>query len=96
MRTRKISGSGEMAGTLAVEIRAIHRMLKSRVREHGGSKDLTPSQISVLVRLEKDGAATMSSLARAEGMRPQSMTEVTAPLLESGLLSRSPDGSGSV
>lgn len=89
--TRKTFGSGEMAGALAVEIRAIHRMLKSRVREHGRSKDLTPSQISVLVRLENDGPTTMSSLARAESMRPQSMTEITAPLLEAGLLSRSPD-----
>ncbi len=91
MSTRRISGSGGVAGKLAGEIRAIHRILKLRVREHGGGKELTPSQISVLVRLEKVGAATMSSLARAECMRPQSMTELTAPLLESGLLSRSPD-----
>lgn len=91
MNARKISGSDETAKVLAVEIRAVHRILKSRVREHGGSKNLTSSQISVLVRLEKDGPTTMSSLARAESMRPQSMTEVTAPLLESGLLSRSPD-----
>lgn len=91
MGTRNTSRGGEMAPALAVEIRALHRMLRSRVREHGGGKDLTPSQISVLVRLEKDGATTMSSLARAECMRPQSMTEITAPLLEAGLLSRSPD-----
>jgi DNA-binding MarR family transcriptional regulator len=91
MSTRKAAASSEIAGSLAAELRTVHRALKARVREHGGSKDLSPSQISVLVRLERDGATTMSSLARAEGMRPQSMTEVTAPLLESGLLRRSPD-----
>lgn len=80
-----------LAGALAVEIRAVHRVLKLRVREHGGSKDLTPSQVSVLVRLEKEGAATVSSLARAEGMRPQSMSEIVAPLQEAGFIGSSPD-----
>jgi DNA-binding MarR family transcriptional regulator len=80
-----------LARTLAVEIRAVYRTLKLRVREHGGGKDLTPSQVSVLVRLEKNGAATVSSLARAEGMRPQSMSEIVAPLQEAGLISGSAD-----
>lgn len=76
---------------LAVEVRAIYRMLKLRVREHGGSKDLTASQMSVLARLGEDSASTVSSLARAEGMRPQSMSEVVAPLQAAGLVSGSPD-----
>jgi DNA-binding MarR family transcriptional regulator len=45
----------------------------------------------VLLRLEKDGAATVSSLARAEAMRPQSMSAIIAPLQEAGLVSGSPD-----
>jgi len=65
--------------------------LKRRLREHGGRSDLTPSQISVLLRLEKDGAATVSSLARAEGMRPQSMSAIVSPLQESGLIGGAPD-----
>jgi DNA-binding MarR family transcriptional regulator len=80
-----------LASTLAVEIRTVHRTLRLRVREHGGGKDLTPAQISVLVRLEQDGALTVSTLARAEGMRPQSMREVVMPLQEAGLISGSPD-----
>jgi DNA-binding MarR family transcriptional regulator len=71
---------------LASEIRTVCGKLKRRLREHGGRSDLTPSQVSVLLRLEKDGAATVSSLARAEGMRPQSMSAVVMPLQESGLL----------
>lgn len=67
------------------------RQLKLRLREHGGGRDLTPSQTSVLLRLEKDGAATVSSLARAEGMRPQSMSAIVAPLQEAGLVKGAPD-----
>jgi DNA-binding MarR family transcriptional regulator len=55
--------------------------------------DLTPSQVCVLLRLEKDGSATVSSLARAEAMRPQSMSAVVTPLQEAGLVSGSPDPS---
>ncbi len=61
------------------------------MREQGVGNDLTPSQASVILRLEKDGAATVSSLARAEGMRPQSMSAIVAPLQESGLVKGAPD-----
>jgi DNA-binding MarR family transcriptional regulator len=83
--------TGEIAKILAVEIRAIHRTLKQRVREHGASGKLTPSQVSALARLEKDGAATMSGLARAEAIKPQSMREIVTPLQEAGLISGAPD-----
>jgi DNA-binding MarR family transcriptional regulator len=74
-------------------MRAVFRRLKLRVREHGAGNDLTPSQSSVVLRLEKDGAATVSSLARREGMRPQSMSAIVAPLQESGLIRGAPDPS---
>jgi DNA-binding MarR family transcriptional regulator len=61
------------------------------MREQGGDNDLTPSQASVLLRLEQQGPTTVSSLARAEGMRPQSMSAIVAPLQESGLLRGAPD-----
>jgi DNA-binding MarR family transcriptional regulator len=76
---------------LATEIRSVARKLKKRLREHGGRNDLTPSQISVLLRLEQDGSATVSSLARVEGMRPQSMSAIVTPLQEAGLVSGAPD-----
>ena len=91
MSNRKSSTQAGLASTLAAEIRAVFRKLKLRLREHGGRSDLTPSQVSVLLRLEKDGSATVSSLARAEGMRPQSMSAVVTPLQEAGLVSGAPD-----
>ena len=90
---RKASIQTEFVRTLAAEMRAVFRKLKLRVREHGGGNDLRPSQSSVVLRLEKDGAATVSSLARAEGMRPQSMSAIVAPLQESGLVRGAPDPS---
>jgi DNA-binding MarR family transcriptional regulator len=90
---RKSSIRTGLASTLAAEIRTVFRKLKLRLREHGGRSDLTPSQASVLLRLEKDGSATVSSLARAEGMRPQSMRAVVTPLQESGLVGGAPDPS---
>jgi DNA-binding MarR family transcriptional regulator len=72
-------------------MRTVFRKLKLRLREHGGSNDLTPSQVSVLLRLEEDGSATVSSLARVEGMRPQSMSAVVTPLQEAGLVRGAPD-----
>jgi DNA-binding MarR family transcriptional regulator len=88
---RKSSIQTGLASTLAAEIRAVIRKLKLRYREHGGGNDLTLSQASVLLRLEMDGAATVSSLARVEGMRPQSMRAVVTPLEESGLIRGAPD-----
>ena len=78
---------------LAAEIRRVSGKLKQRLREHGGGNDLTPSQVSVLLRLEKDGSATVSSLARAEGMRPQSMRAIVTALQEAGQISGAPDPS---
>ena len=91
MSNRKSSAPAGSASTLAAEMRTVFRMLKLRLREHGVHGDLTPSQISVVLRLERDGPATVSSLARTEGMRPQSMSAVVTPLQESGLVRGAPD-----
>jgi DNA-binding MarR family transcriptional regulator len=72
-------------------MRTVFRKLKQRLREQGGRGDLTPSQASILLRLENGGAVTVSSLARAEGMRPQSMSAVVLPLQKAGLVSGAPD-----
>lgn len=76
---------------IAAELRATFGQLKRRLREQADVGDLTPSQVAVILRLEKDGAATTSSLARAEGMRPQSMASVIAALEAAGLVRGAPD-----
>jgi DNA-binding MarR family transcriptional regulator len=78
--------TSEPASDLAAQIRAVMSRLKRRLREQAGRGDLTTSQASVLLRLEKDGAMTVSGLARAEAMRPQSMSAIVTSLQEAGLV----------
>ena len=81
----------DLPSALAAELRSVLGKLKRKLREQGGPNDLTPSQVSVVLRLEKDGPAAVSSLARAEGMRPQSMSAIITSLLDAGLVSGSAD-----
>lgn len=82
-----------LAAQLAAELRATFRHLKRKLLQQGGPNDLTPAQTAVLLRIENDGPATVSSLARAEGMRPQSMSAVIAPLEEMGFVAGAADPS---
>ena len=82
-----VASETELAFSLALNIRMFFRTLKRHVHEQGGQSGLSAAQISVVLRLEKDGLATVSSLARAEGMRPQSMSAVMAPLQPSTIMS---------
>jgi DNA-binding MarR family transcriptional regulator len=79
------------ASDLARDLRALVGKLRRRLREQAHVGDLPPSQVSVLLRLERDGPATASSLARAEAMRPQSMGPVVAALESAGLVHGAPD-----
>jgi DNA-binding MarR family transcriptional regulator len=81
----------EPAVRVARELRVVFGRLRRRLREVGGEGDLTPSQMSVLSRLDKDGPASASALADAERIRPQSMASTLAALDEHGLLERAPD-----
>ena len=79
-----------LASKLAAELRTTFGKLKRQVLQHGGASDFTSSQIAVILRLE-NGPATVSSLARAEGMRPQSMSTVIAPLEDMGFVAGAAD-----
>lgn len=81
------------ASALARELRILIGQLKRRLREEAQAGDLTLSQISVLGRLEREGAATVTALAKAEGMRPQSMGATVAVLEAAGLVQGTPDPS---
>lgn len=85
------AADNELASAIALEIRTVFRKVKLHLRGQGKHGDLTPSQISVVLRLEEGGPATVSSLARAEGVRPQSMSAVITPLQQAGLVGGTPD-----
>ncbi|MCU1480728.1 MAG: Transcriptional regulator [Subtercola sp.] len=76
----------------ATELRVVLGQLTRRLREQSNATgDYTHSQGSALLRLEREGPQTISDLARAEGVRPQSMAAIVQFLLEAGLVEGSPD-----
>ncbi len=91
MTSRPNDPEAALAAALAGDLRALVGKLKRRLREQANTGDLTPSQVSVLLRLEREGPTTLSNLARAEGMRPQSMGSTVALLEADGFVSRAPD-----
>jgi DNA-binding MarR family transcriptional regulator len=76
---------------LAGELRVLIGRLKRRLREEAHPGDFTLSQMSVLSRLEREGPATVTTLARAEGVRPQSMGATVSGLEAAGLVIGAPD-----
>ena len=64
MSTQPNDHPSSLPPALAQDLRALFGKFKRRLREQGNLGDLTPSQVSVLLRLEKEGPSTASSLAR--------------------------------
>jgi DNA-binding MarR family transcriptional regulator len=79
------------AAELARELRALVGRLRRRIKEAADTLELTPSQWTVVNRLDRDGPATASALAAAERVRPQSIAATIAALDERGWLVRTPD-----
>ncbi|MFD6530031.1 MarR family winged helix-turn-helix transcriptional regulator [Streptomyces sp. NPDC060184] len=76
---------------VAVRLAAVVSRLLRKLRTESAESLLTPSQRSVLARLESDGPATTAALARAEYVRPQSMRLTLAALESQELVDRAPD-----
>jgi DNA-binding MarR family transcriptional regulator len=64
--------------------------LVRHMRAAAAQHELSLTEIAVLGRLGRHGPATTAELARAEGMRPQSMSAAVATLEERGLVERKP------
>src|ERR1700678_4029290 len=65
-------------------------LLVRRVRAAAASHELSLTEAAVMGRLARDGPATTAELARAEGMKPQSMGTAIAALQERGMVERKP------
>lgn len=78
---------------IAAELRVLLGRLRRKLREETSHGDFSWSQLSVLARLDRDGPATVTELARAEGVRSQSMGATTSGLLADGWLSGAADPS---
>jgi DNA-binding MarR family transcriptional regulator len=76
---------------LGRDLRLVNARLKRRLREEAHPGDFTPSQLAVLAHLEREGPSTVTVLARAEGVRPQSMGANVSALEAAGLVRGEPD-----
>jgi DNA-binding MarR family transcriptional regulator len=76
--------------TAVIDLMQSLGVLLRRVRAASGSHELSLTEASVMGRLAKDGPASTADLARAEGMKPQSMGTTIAALEEMGLVERKP------
>jgi DNA-binding MarR family transcriptional regulator len=64
--------------------------LVRHMRAAAAQHELSLTESAVLARLGRHGPATTAELARAEGMRPQSMSAAVAALEERGFIERKP------
>jgi DNA-binding MarR family transcriptional regulator len=83
--------AGDLAVRAAGDLRVVIGRLRRRLKELDPPDGLTPTQLSVLSRLDADGPASPGGLAAAERVRPQSMGATLAILEELGLIERRPD-----
>lgn len=81
----KRSAEGEIADLL----QSIGVLIR-RIRAAASSHELSLTESAVLAHLAREGPATTADLARAEGIRPQSMGTTIATLEETGLIERTP------
>ena len=84
-------GGEPSAEQVATQLASVVSRLLRRLRTTSSDSLLTPTQRSVLARLDQEGPATTAALARAEYVRPQSMRLTLGALESQGLVERAPD-----
>jgi len=80
------------ASDLASDLLTIYGRIR-RTLLTGKSDEVTASQTAALGRLLRHGESTVADLARAEGVRPQSMGATIQALVDLGLVERRQDPS---
>ncbi len=68
---------------------AVGKLIR-RVRTDADAGGLNLSQTAILAQLDESGGMTNADLARAEAMKPQSMSPLLAGLEQEGLVERRP------
>ena len=89
--SERLKDADEGAHALAAELRVVLGKLIRKLRQEIHVGGLSTSQVTVMGRLDREGPATVSTLARADSMRPQSMGAIVADLEKAGLVQGAPD-----
>jgi DNA-binding MarR family transcriptional regulator len=83
-----MNGTQASTAQLAHDLRETVGRIIRRLRAEPGPPF---GQLAVLGRLDRQGPASISDLAAADRMRPQSMAQTVRDLEDAGLVSRRPD-----
>src|ERR1700751_5922407 len=77
----------------AARLRAVIGRLSRRLRPTPTARaaGLTPTRISVLLTVVREGSIRLSDLAETEGINPTQLSRAIAHLVETGLVERSAD-----
>jgi DNA-binding MarR family transcriptional regulator len=75
---------------IAARLRLGVTRLARRLRQEAEA-GITPSMLSALSTLDRQGTLTMGDLCAVEQVQPPTMTRIVAALLEAGLIARAPD-----
>jgi DNA-binding MarR family transcriptional regulator len=75
---------------IAARLRLGVTRLARRLRQEAEA-GITPSMLSALSTVDRQGTLTMGDLCAAEQVQPPTMTRIVAALLEAGLIAREPD-----
>lgn len=79
----------DTAARLRVAIGRLSRRLRTTAA--GAAAGLTPTRISVLLAIVREGPIRLSALAASESLNPTMLSRVIADLVEAGLLARTSD-----
>ena len=83
-----MTASEDGAAAIADELQFVVSALVRRMRAVSPSHALTLSQVSILKRLDRDGAHTVADLARLDKITHQAVTVAVASLVERELVHR--------
>ncbi|MGZ4167522.1 MAG: MarR family winged helix-turn-helix transcriptional regulator [Solirubrobacteraceae bacterium] len=79
----------DTAARLRVAIGRLSRRLRTTAA--GSAAGLTPTKISVLLTVVREGPIRLSALAESESLNPTMLSRVIANLVDAGLLARTSD-----
>jgi DNA-binding MarR family transcriptional regulator len=86
MTTTTAPTDAQLASRLRFAVMRLARVLRQKTQD-----PITPSQISALVSVERDGPVTLGELAALESVQPPTMTRIVVALEEQELVRREVD-----
>src|SRR5438309_11243872 len=86
MTTTTVQTDTQLASRLRLAVMRLARVLRQKAQD-----PITPSQLSALVSIERDGPVTLGELAALESVQPPTMTRIVVAVEEQELVRREVD-----